>query len=402
MSDSKPLSGLNVLIVSAFFESAMPSLREPQYSRALSEAGANVTLFVSTGSNVWKFNRAGLKPTDPAKNDEQLSREFGFTVVRRRPLLRLSDLFLIWPPIKLIRSADMIHVIEFRQGFTVLVAIIGKLLGKPVIYDHEQRGDRHYSILHSMDSFVRRALIFIGSFFVDCVRHTVVANGQHFRASTFRRPPMFMRPLGADESRFFFDADQRKAFRNELGVAEGEKLVVFSGKLTEDKRIVDVVKAVKQAGATLALAGRLDGRIWQELVDEGLSEQIKRLDWLAPTRLAGLYSAADVVVFTTFSLSYWEAALTGAKVVVPKSHFFEAVLADQENFFGFGSPDMFVVEDEQYRATADVVGPLSATIQAALQSSDARIASTKFSWRGRRLELAEFYGQLQSGRLRQQ
>lgn len=394
MSDDKPLAGLNALIVSAFFESGMPSLREAQYAKALSEAGAAVTLFVSTGSNVWKYNRAGLTPTDPAKNDVAISKEFGFRVVRRRALLRLSDFFVIWPPIKLIWSSDVVHVIEFRQGFTVLVAILAKLLGKPVIYDHEQRGDRHYSLLHTLDSAMRRCLIFVGSFFVDCVRHTVVANGQHFKSSTLRRPPMFMRPLGGDESRFFFDAERRKAFRSRLNVTESDRVIAFTGKLTEDKRILDVVKASKAAQSILVLAGRMDERIWQRIVELGLADNIRRLEWLSPVDLASLYSASDVVIFTTFSLSYWEAALTGAKVVVPKSHFFDAVLHDQENFFGFGDPGMFTVEDEQYKSDVNLVEPIAEALRKALANRDVRNVSEKFSWRWRRIELAEFYGAL--------
>jgi len=398
MNDQKPLSGLNLLLVSAFFESEMPSLREAQYARALAEGGANVTLFVSTGSNVWKYNRAGLKPTDPAKRDEQLSSEFGFTVVRRRPILRVSDLFVIWPPIRLIWSSDIVHVIEFRQGFTVLVAIIAKLFGKPVVYDHEQRGDRHYTIFHTIDSVVRRALIFIGSFFVDCVRHTVIANGQHFKTSTPRRPPMFMRPLGADEARFSFDADRRRTLRTELNVGPSEVLVAFTGKLTEDKRIVDVVKAAIAAETVLVLAGRLDSRIWNQIVSQGLSEKIRRMEWLPPDQLAGLYSASDVVVFTTFSLSYWEAALTGAKVVVPKSRFFDAVLAGEDNFVGFGSADMFSVEDEQYKAGIDLTEALTSAIrEAAAAKGSPRKGSKMFSWSRRRTELVEFYESLRAG-----
>lgn len=396
----QPLSGLNLLLVSAFFESEMPSLREAQYARALAEGGANVTLFVSTGSNVWKYNRAGLKPISPAKKDDQLSSEFGFKVVRRRPILRLSDFFVIWPPIRLIWSSDVVHVIEFRQGFTVLVAILAKIFGKPVVYDHEQRGDRHYTLLHTVDSAVRRVLIFIGSFFVDCVRHTVIANGQHFRTSTPRRPPMFMRPLGADEGRFSFNDDQRRALRAELNVGENETLVAFTGKLTEDKRIVDVAKAAVAAETILVLAGRLDSRLWDQIVALGLSEKIRRMEWLSPDQLAGLYSAADVVVFTTFSLSYWEAALTGAKMVVPKSRFFEAVLSDEDNFVGFGSADMFLVEDEQYKANVNFVAPLTEAILEAAAKGNARKSSKIFSWSRRRAELVEFYANLRAERQR--
>lgn len=398
MCRSGPLTGRKVVIVSAFFESSMPSLREHQYVRALSEAGAEVTLVTSTGSNVWRYNRAGLSPLPPDRDDARRVLEYRFDLVRCRPILRFSDCVIFVPPWRLIRTADVVHVIEFRQGGTLLAALMARLAGKLVIYDHEQRGDRQYTFLHRLDSQLRRLFIFVGALTVNRLRHTVHANLRHFHANSWARPRAELAPLGADERVFYFSATLRQAKRYELGLGDSARLAVFSGKVTAGKRVDAVLHACRRLGWHLGIVGRIDPLVRAALLARDGDENVTIAEWETPEGLNSWYNAADLVIFTTFTVSYWEAALAGAHVLVPRTSFSEAELAGRREFTLFGHSDMFVVEEEQYRSGFDVAGALGAGIEtyARQRVDERRVTVSKYSWEFRRMELVKYYARLLS------
>jgi len=383
-----------VLLVSAFYESSMPSLREHQYSRALVEGGFDVTLFVSSGSNVWKYSRSRMKPTIPNELDKENSRRYGFTVIRRRALVRISDFFIIIPPIFLILKSDIVHVIEFRQGFTAIIALIAKMAGKKVIYDHEQRGDRKYTVLHRIDSMVRRVLIHLGSLAVDHVRHTVYANKEHFLKNSFRKVDMTFAPLGADEDYFYFSQHLRKITREKLGVdREDERVLLITGKITDIKRPVDVVRAAVSEGFVVVIVGRIDQELENSIRKAG-GRKLRLLGWQPMAELNKFYCASDVVVFTAFSVSYWEAAATGVQVVVPRSSFSQMELDSKEQFHLFGTIDMFDIEDESISQSFDIEASLL-TIFKNLQKpcTKKRKTNNEWLWVRRRSNLVEWYKQ---------
>ena len=209
---------MRVLLVSGFFESQLVSFREYAYSKELADLGHDVTLMCGDQSYIWSKSRVRLPVTEPGKDDRAFVASTGVRLLRRQVFFRLSDLVLYRPSLAAIRQADVVHVIEFRQGITALVALLARAMGKPVVYDHEQRGDRTARWYSRVDSWLRRLLILAGSFTVDCVRHTVTANRDHFRSCTPRAVEMMWAPLGADPRRFYFDAAERAAVRRELGV----------------------------------------------------------------------------------------------------------------------------------------------------------------------------------------
>lgn len=384
-----------VLLVSAFYESGMSSLREHQYSRGLVEGGFDVTLFVTTGSNVWKYSRSRMKPTIPNELDKENSRKYGFTVIRRRALLRISDFFIIIPPIFLILKSDIVHVIEFRQGFTAIVALIAKMAGKKVIYDHEQRGDRKYTALHRIDSIFRRVFIFLGSLVVDHVRHTVNANKEHFLKNSFRKKvDMTFAPLGADEDYFYFSQDLRKKTRLKLGIKnESERVLMISGKITDIKRPVDVVRAAVSSGFVVVIVGRIDQELENSIRKAG-GKRLRLLGWQPMAELNKFYCACDVIVFTAFSVSYWEAAATGAQVVVPRSTFSQIELGSKEQFHLFGVKDMFDIEDEHISKSFNVEASLLPILKGLKNfCAEKRKTNNEWLWVKRRSNLVAWYKQ---------
>ena len=386
---------MRVLLGSGFFESELPSFREYCYSKELALLGHQVTLMCGDQSYVWSRSRVGLPVTHPCRNDREFAASTGVSVLRRRVFLRVSDLVLYWPSIAAIRGADVVHVIEFRQGVTVLIALLARLFGKPVVYDHEQRGDRTEKWYSRVDSVLRRILIFIGSLTVSCVRHTVLANREHFLSCTPRRVATIFAPLGVDPQRFYYDANVRERVRSELGVRPGERVAVMSGKLHRHKHVTDVARACQRAGVRLLLVGTIAPDVAEEL--KALrGDCVMTLPQATPDRLRDIYNAADLAIFTTFTVSYWEAHATGIHLILPATAFTERVFAKDANVSTFGNADMFHIADEQYRKGIDISDAVYEKLQAPLPG--ARQSRMRFSSADQCAELAQLYASLVSAR----
>jgi len=344
---------MRILLGSGFFESELPSFREYSYSKELAQLGHEVTLLCGDQSYVWERSRVKLPATAPMRNDAEFAKSTGVSVLRRHVFFRVSDFVLYWPALGAIRRADVVHVIEFRQGITVLIALLARLFGKPVVYDHEQRGDRSERWYSRVDSAFRRALIFIGSLTVSCMRHTVLANREHFLSCTPRRVRTMFAPLGVDPQRFYYDAEARRRVRNELALGERQRVAVMSGKLHRFKRVADVARACQRAGVRLVLVGTIAPDVTEQL-SAIAAGTVLVLPQATPERLREVYNAADFAVFTTFSVSYWEAYSTGIHLLLPNTAFTAHVFAGDPHVTVFGEPGMFKVPDEEYREGIDI------------------------------------------------
>jgi len=386
---------LRILLGSGFFESELPSFREYSYSKELAALGHQVTLMCGDQSYVWQRSRVRLPATNPTSNDAAFAAATGVTVLRRRIFFRYSDFVLYLPVIREIRRADVVHVIEFRTGITVIIALLARMFGKPVVYDHEQRGDRTEKWYSRVDSLFRRVLIFVGSLTVSGVRHTVLANREHFRSCTPREVEAFFAPLGVDPERFYYDDVARQALRTELGFAPTDRVAVMSGKLHKLKRVVDVAKACRRAGVRLILVGTITPDVADELalLPPDTFSVVKQA---TPERLRDLYNAADYTIFTTFSVSYWEAYATGCHLVLPDSAFTQLVFAGDPNVTLFGSPQMFRVSDEEYREGVDIADMLHDAL--ATRTLPQRQSRMRFSAKTQCRELANLYARLISAK----
>lgn len=379
---------MRVLLGSGFFESELPSFREYAYCKELALLGHEVTLMCGDQTYVWKHSRVRLPATSPTRNDAEFAAATGVSVLRRKVFFRVSDFVLYWPVIREIRRADVVHVIEFRQGITVIIALLARLFGKPVVYDHEQRGDRTEKWYSRVDSLFRRLLIFIGSLTVSCVRHTVLANREHFLSCTPRRVPTIFAPLGVDPKRFFYDAQARERVRAELGLGPQERIAVMSGKLHRHKHVTDVAKACQRAAVRLLLVGTIAPDVADELKALRI-DAVMALSQATPDRLREIYNAADLAIFTTFSVSYWEAHATGVHLVLPATAFTERVFAMDPNVTTFGNAGMFRVPDEEYREGIDISDGVYSALQ--VQLPGPRQSRMRFSSADQCAELARLY-----------
>ena len=389
---------MRILVATGFFESELPSYREYSYCQQLAAAGHDVTLMCGDQSQIWKHSRVKLKVSEPTARDAEFVRETGVRLFRRHVFFRYSDFVLYLPLIREIRRAEVVHIIEFRQGITVLLAALAKLFGKPVVYDHEQRGDRLATWYSRADSLWRRLLVRTGSLFVDAMRHTVLANREHFLANSVKRTrekveTMFA-PLGVDPQRFYFDPAARAALRERHGIAPDAPLAVMSGKLHSYKRVPEVVMACRQAGFRLMLVGSVAQDVRAALAALPAGDEIM-LDQVSATELRAVYSAADVAIFTTFTLSYWEAHATGVRLLIPDSPFSRLVFEDDVEVRRYGEAAMFRVPDEEYQPQVRITEPLVAGLAALrMRMTDPtlrRASQLRFSAQAQAAKLIELY-----------
>ena len=382
---------MRILLGSGFFESELPSFREYSYSKELAALGHEVTLLCGDQSYVWKRSRVRLPETLPGRNDAEFAATTGVRVLRRRVFFRVSDFVLYWPAIGEIRRADVVHVIEFRQGITVVIALLARLFGKPVVYDHEQRGDRTEKWYSRVDSAFRRVLIFIGSLTVSHMRHTVLANREHFLSCTPRNVPTMFAPLGVDPQRFYYDAAARERIRAELGLNPHEQVAVMSGKLHRHKRVHDVAMACEKAGVRLILVGTISPDVAQQLATLRPGATIA-LPQAVPERLRDIYNAADFAIFTTFSVSYWEAYSTGLHLLLPNTAFTSHVFANDPHVTPFGDAAMFRVPDEEYREGVDISDAMIVALRT--EAPGDRRSRVRFSAADQGALLADLYASL--------
>ncbi len=383
---------MNITIICGFFESTMQSYRENQFALRLASRNHNVRVITSDQSFIWKFNRARVRPTNPSINDDFYRQINNLALIRRKPYFRLGDLVMFPVRRNDFLDADVVHVLDFRQGITARAARLAMAMGKPVVYDHEQRGDRIGSPLHAVDNFVRRCLIRYGAEAPSLVRHTVISNRRYFETVAPRYSgPFALSPLGVNETVFFKSAELRRETRRNLGLEPNEKMFLFTGKIDIDKRPASVMEAANIVGSKLFIAGKLspstaiEAKKYSNVIVLGEKNQ---------TDLNALYNAADFCIFTTFSLSYWESLSAGANVIVPATHFSQAILKDKPGVLLFGEPSMFAVEEERYHKEYPLATVLQKTLSDALLLERAEVDSAWIQWDGKIDELEQQYAAL--------
>src|SRR6266542_504082 len=160
----------------------------------------------------------------------------------------------------------------------------------------------------------------------DAARVIAVSNaeGTHLRELGVDDSRIMLIPNPVDDAEFATIPDPSQ-FRGTLGIGR-EPLVVFLGKLTPRKGVIDLVRAFASSttpGAVLAIAGNdmgVGSRVTELVRQLGLQRRVFMTGLLAgPVRLAAL-AAADVVVYPSrdeiFGLVPLEALLCGTPVVV--------------------------------------------------------------------------------------
>lgn len=134
--------------------------------------------------------------------------------------------------------------------------------------------------------------------------------------------------LGFNRDTFFYNHKLRSDVRDELGVSEGETLLVSSGRLSGNKNYTPWIEAVEQLVATgeavrclfIGVGNDAGSRAIQERIEGGsaASAFIFR-PFMTSRELNRHYNAADVGFWPITAISVFEALGTGLQLVLPPS-----------------------------------------------------------------------------------
>ena len=124
----------------------------------------------------------------------------------------------------------------------------------------------------------------------------------------YGRIPHFSAPYSVDNDRFSAMADAARPSRagrlTALGLDPRRPTVVFSGKLAEHKRPLDVVHAIEQAGARFNLLLLGDGPLREDVRRQESRLPVRCLGFVNQSQLPGWYACGDVLALPS-SLEAW-------------------------------------------------------------------------------------------------
>jgi glycosyltransferase involved in cell wall biosynthesis len=131
--------------------------------------------------------------------------------------------------------------------------------------------------------------------------------------------------LGVDVEQFRFCDESRKEVRNSLGISEEAFLVIYTGKVIEEKGIHILYEAISKLGGKVV--GMIVGNatndyesfLSEKAVALGIESNIKRVKAVTQRELPRYFSAADVACWPKgVSISTLEAASCGLPLVIAK------------------------------------------------------------------------------------
>jgi glycosyltransferase involved in cell wall biosynthesis len=119
------------------------------------------------------------------------------------------------------------------------------------------------------------------------------------------RKPTRVIPLWASESDFYpGDPKANRAFRDKLGLADGETVIAFAGSMVEAKGL-SLLQRVLPRFPRLRIVSAGNGPL-EKSVPESLGGRWIHLGALEGDDLRGLYQAADFVILPSLTLEHWK------------------------------------------------------------------------------------------------
>ncbi len=224
---------------------------------------------------------------------------------------------------RILRRADIVHTHHpFTMG--LWAQRIAAQAGKPFLFTNHTQYLRYLHHLPVPSSLVRQPLSsYLTSFANRCtlVIAPAPATGEALQASGVTRPVQVV-PNGIDTSRFH--SGNGTAWRTTLGLDAKQFLLLFVGRLSEEKQIGPLLGMMPQlpAHAVLVIAG--DGPQRDELLacaDKlGIADRVRFTGNVGYDEMPDLYAAADAFVSASTSevhpLTVIEAQAAGLPAVV--------------------------------------------------------------------------------------
>jgi len=267
--------------------------------------------------------------------------------VIEKPEMRLAYSFL---PVKSLEKINKLKfdIIHAHTPFTL--GFLGKRVARqqkiPLIYTHHtQYADyaKFYLKEKILLPYIARSLISRFSNKADFVISPSYKIKNFLRELNVKKP-IFILPTGIDTGRFGASEKNRTAIRKKLDLSQNAKIVIFVGRMGEEKNIDFILEAFKEvlkrnSQAVLLMVG--DGPHFENLRQNaknlGIESSVVFTGSIDRKEVPRYYRAADVFVFASLTdtqgIVILEAMASGLPVVALKDDALKGILIPGKNGF---------------------------------------------------------------------
>jgi glycosyltransferase involved in cell wall biosynthesis len=291
-------------------------------------------------------------------------------------------------------APDVIHAHGYLLPLTFQVAAARAVNVRLLVDEHQlaQQADR--GLTHSVQRRVTAA--FARRWLLPRIDHLVpIAPGSRdwlihgYGCPSERVRPVI--PLGADVEIFQPDPAAGKECRRELGVAPGELIVLYTGKVAAHKRIDLLIRSVAALPAdlrvTLVVVGGADAEVRSELIALAAELHVSLIvrGAVSPRELAAYFNCADVCAWPAdCTVSHLEAAACGKPILIP------AGLGVDDRVAG-GNGLMVPVGDPMALSRALTRLLRSPELRAAMGSAGRQMIVERYSWQAIAAQFLKLY-----------
>ena len=156
----------------------------------------------------------------------------------------------IWNPsiVRHVKAYAPSAILMLGYNFATCIYLILRVRDIPLIF----RGDSHRLVRRAgMREAIRRKLIGLVFRRFSAFLYVGSANYEYFRYHDVPEKKLFRAPHAVDNERFFSSVVDARVeaskWREELGIARGDLVILFAGKLEPDKRPLDLLSAFQSA-----------------------------------------------------------------------------------------------------------------------------------------------------------
>ena len=345
---------------------------ESQLAFVLSELGHRVTVFTS-----------GLKPFSVPRSlvnkmQKRESRsESCVTVVELPPLVKFRAHFF---------SKGLCRAVNLGRFDLILVIGVGQCFGVPALSAEHWNGslpkkiavfgdNEAQEVKHGFKRFLKKYIFNLTKaplYRFVCRRsdfvYATTENGRSWISENFcvNHHKAKLLPLSYDRKQFYFSESLRVRVREELEVEDGRKIYIFSGKITEKKRVselVDLLGSSMSQGDLFLIVGddeQKESKRIRELAERQaeIVGEIRFMGQCTQLELNMYFNAADIGIWHRQpAISIQQALGTGLFCVLPSNSYVNHLLCEETGAY-FRDKDMGhlsrVLNDVATRVTLDV------------------------------------------------
>ncbi|KOA20578.1 putative glycosyl transferase [Clostridium homopropionicum DSM 5847] len=305
---------MKILFIIGFYMSNH-SYRENYYAKLLEEYGHQVKVITSDiyypFSNLTKQRRLNLVREEVS--DKFVERREHKFLLKDMVYFSFKDVFDTFRP-------DIVHLMEGRQLISYFASEEAKKKNIPVIYEHEQRTDFGSFLGVIRNKIINRHLIKNTARNSTGIR-TVSRESLEYLSNIISTDNKIVEvaTLGYNDKIFKMNNSCRNKVRNELSVKADEFLIITSGKFLGNKKLNLLVKSFLSAKANnskmrMIIVGEIneDISIYLDNSDIIIIPQL-----VNENRLNELFNAADLAIWTRYTISYFQSLGTGCPILVP-------------------------------------------------------------------------------------